>query len=111
MMCRSADVPALGATYSSARGRADPPPLWIRARLTGCASPPHRAWRGLSHFALEAVPGRLEWCDHDYPRWGGRNTTPRCVAKLPVLGAPASIRVGAPTLPGSGLYMNHRVHG
>jgi hypothetical protein len=46
----------------------------------------------------------LGWCDHDYPRWGGHNTTPRCVAKLPVLGEPASIlgselsRYGAPTL-------------
>jgi hypothetical protein len=46
-MCRSADVPTLGVTYSSARGRANPPPLWIRAHLTGCVCPPHRAWRGL----------------------------------------------------------------
>jgi hypothetical protein len=52
-MCRSADAPTLSAKYSSARGRADPLPLWICALLTGCASPPHRAWRGLCFASLK----------------------------------------------------------
>jgi hypothetical protein len=52
-MCRSADVEALGTKYSSARGRADPPPLWIRVLLTGCASSTHRAWRGLRFASLK----------------------------------------------------------
>jgi len=39
---------------------------------------------------LRVAQDRL-WCDHDYPRWGGHNTTPRCVARLLVLGASASI--------------------
>src|SRR5829696_1948101 len=54
--------------------------------------------RPTSYFYNAALALRLlclakerRCCDHDYPRWGGHNTTPRCVARLPVLGPPASI--------------------
>jgi hypothetical protein len=55
-------------------------------------------------FALPplCVAREFQWCDHVYPRWGGHNIV--CVARVPVLGSPASLigselsRNGAPAL-------------
>jgi hypothetical protein len=84
----------LGATYSRPKGGRVPSPLGVRAR------PPHYWPRSSlisscsAAFALaplRSVARDLGWCDHVYPRWGGHNTTPRCVARLLVLGTPASL--------------------
>jgi len=48
----------------------------------------------------------LEWCDHDYPRWGEHTSSPgKHTGTTPVLGAPASL-IGSElsSLLGSGLY-------
>ncbi len=59
--------------------------------VVGRAGWPHPLWRGLPLRPPLRVARDLGWCDHDYRRWDVHNTTPRCVARLPVRGAPVPI--------------------
>src|SRR5215213_10475491 len=70
-------------------------PFTGRGILVGQPRPAPRCFsqplgRGPSLWRPLRVARDLEWCDHDYPRWGG-HTLCRGQIKAPVLGAPASI--------------------
>src|SRR5215217_2382283 len=58
-------------------------------------------------FAPPSALREIEWCDHDYPRWGEHTLCNGHLECPPVLGSPASI-IGSerpPYVRGSGLFV------
>jgi hypothetical protein len=61
----------------------------------------------LSLCAPLCVAREIEWCDHDYPRWGEHTLCNGHLECPPVLGSPASL-IGSerpPYVRGSGLFV------